>query len=78
MRAPAVYWSSSDVSRPNNYLNNSESKVGGGGCDFHSYTGARQTVIGKIIPNPMSAGHASTMLIRERVRPLYMVKYPFK
>ena len=40
------------------------------GCEFHSYMGARQTFIGKIIPNPKLAGDASFTRIRECVRRL--------
>ena len=32
----------------NNYLNNSQPQVGEG-CEFHAYTRARQTLIGKVI-----------------------------
>ena len=55
MRVPRVYGTASDVYRQNNYLNDSEHQVGGG-CEFHEYTGARQTSIGKIIPDPKWQG----------------------
>ena len=50
MRVPRVYESAPNVyTWQNNYLNNSEPRVGGG-CELHAYTGARQTFIhGKII-----------------------------
>ena len=44
MRGPCVYGRESDVyTWQNNYLNNSEPKVGEG-CVFPAYTGARQTI----------------------------------
>ena len=44
MCGPRVYESASDVyTWQNNFLNNSETKVGGG-CEFHAYTSANSDV----------------------------------
>ena len=50
MRVPRVYESAPDVyTWQNNYLSNSEPRVGEG-SEFHAYTGARNTFIyGEII-----------------------------
>ena len=69
MRVSRLYGSASDFYRQNNTLNNSKRQVGGG-CEFHAYTGAGQTFVGKIIPNPKKSEDASSMRIRERVRRL--------
>ena len=70
MRIPRVYGRASDVyTWQNNYLNNSLLEVGRG-CEFHAYTGASQTLIGKIIPHPKYAGDARFTRILERVKRL--------
>ena len=51
MRGSRVYGSASDVYMQNNYLNNTQTQ-GGKECEYHAYRGARQTCLGKIIPNP--------------------------